>query len=340
MPNECFNKLTVNGCGYEKFFTENTNSDGILDFDISVPVGESRNVAYRKWNAEISGGGKDCNVWDKSNVIEFFSRWCPPKQYFHTISLKYPKLEFILEYDEFCMNIYGTSVFKNGCVSEVSRSICEHIEKTHGVTRKDVLVKLYKILSLYDETTLDDEDEEEIDKDYLLEFFRESYDIYTIEYFGNSDIDVKKEWNDYKSNSEKNIEQLEKDRDKIMNDIENNLTQIRNLNNIIALRRKGMKKRKKKTKYKPSGFLKPTCISDELAQFLGKESGTMMPRTEVTKQISKYVKKHKLQDPTNKRNIIPNEPLKKLLKLKDTENAVQLSWFNIQSYLKPHYLKN
>ncbi len=46
MPNECFNKLTVNGCGYEKFFTENTNSDGILDFDISVPVEGSRNIAY------------------------------------------------------------------------------------------------------------------------------------------------------------------------------------------------------------------------------------------------------------------------------------------------------
>ena len=59
------------------------------------------------------------------------------------------------------------------------------------------------------------------------------------------------------------------------------------------------KKRRNTGNRKPSGFIKPTRISDELANFLGKEIGTEMARTEVSKDINAYIQAHKLQDASN-----------------------------------------
>jgi chromatin remodeling complex protein RSC6 len=60
---------------------------------------------------------------------------------------------------------------------------------------------------------------------------------------------------------------------------------------------------------KGSAFMKPMQISDELAAVVGKGP---MPRTEVAKKLWEYIKKHKLQDPKNKRNIIPDNNLAKV----------------------------
>ena len=57
---------------------------------------------------------------------------------------------------------------------------------------------------------------------------------------------------------------------------------------------------------KPSAFMKPVGVSESLAEVVG--SGPM-PRTEVTKKLWEYIKKHKLQDKDNKRNIIPDKKL-------------------------------
>ena len=46
MPNQCWDRLTVEGEGWEKFYKENTNANGILDFDISVPVGGILCILY------------------------------------------------------------------------------------------------------------------------------------------------------------------------------------------------------------------------------------------------------------------------------------------------------
>lgn len=56
-----------------------------------------------------------------------------------------------------------------------------------------------------------------------------------------------------------------------------------------------------------SKFMAPMKISEELAAVVGKGP---MPRTEVTKKLWAYIKKHKLQNPKNKRNIIPDDALK------------------------------
>lgn len=86
----------------------------------------------------------------------------------------------------------------------------------------------------------------------------------------------------------------------------------------------------------PSGFVKPTAISMELASFLGKTPGTEMARTEVTREINKYIREHNLQDKSNGRKINPDNKLRHLLKLK-TED--ELTYFNLQRYMSPHFAK-
>jgi chromatin remodeling complex protein RSC6 len=96
------------------------------------------------------------------------------------------------------------------------------------------------------------------------------------------------------------------------------------------------RKNKKKGTRAPSGFVKPTKITVELADFLGKEHGTLMARTEVTKQMTEYIRTHSLQDKKNGRLILPDAKLRKLLKLTEKDT---LTYFNLQKYMSPHFEK-
>jgi upstream activation factor subunit UAF30 len=96
------------------------------------------------------------------------------------------------------------------------------------------------------------------------------------------------------------------------------------------------KRRRKSGNRSPSGFVKPTLISPELASFLGKAAGTEMARTEVTREINAYIRKHNLQDKENGRKINPDAHLSKLLKLNDAD---ELTYFNLQRYMSPHFAK-
>jgi hypothetical protein len=96
------------------------------------------------------------------------------------------------------------------------------------------------------------------------------------------------------------------------------------------------KKRRASGNRQPSGFVKPTRISDELAEFLGKTSGTEMARTAVSKEINAYIRANKLQDTQNGRKIIPDNKLSKLLKLSKED---ELTYFNLQKYMKHHFIK-
>jgi len=101
--------------------------------------------------------------------------------------------------------------------------------------------------------------------------------------------------------------------------------------------KKQSSRRKRKTGNRaPSGFVKPTRISDELACFLGKEKGTEMARTAVTRDINAYIRTHNLQDAANGREINPDAKLASLLKLGKED---KLTYFNLQRYMSPHFSK-
>jgi upstream activation factor subunit UAF30 len=97
------------------------------------------------------------------------------------------------------------------------------------------------------------------------------------------------------------------------------------------------KKKRKSGNRSPSGFVKPTLISDELANFLNKPLGSEMARTEVTREINTYIRAHNLQDKTNGRQINPDASLSTLLKVKEDE---VLTYFNLQRYMSPHFAKS
>ena len=99
---------------------------------------------------------------------------------------------------------------------------------------------------------------------------------------------------------------------------------------------KNSKKRRTTGNRQPSGFVKPTRISDELAKFLGKAVGSEMARTEVSKEINAYIREKGLQDKENGRKIHPDASLSKLLALGSGD---ELTYFNLQRYMKHHFVK-
>ena len=106
---------------------------------------------------------------------------------------------------------------------------------------------------------------------------------------------------------------------------------------VKTAQKQSSKRKRKSGNRAPSGFVKPTRISDELASFLGKDKGAEMARTAVTKEINAYIRTHDLQDKTNGRKIIPDDKLASLLKLKKDD---ELTYFNLQKYMSCHFEKS
>ena len=89
----------------------------------------------------------------------------------------------------------------------------------------------------------------------------------------------------------------------------------------------------------PSGITKPVAISDELAVFLGVAPGTLVPRNEVTKGVSAFVKKNEISDPANKqRFVLDDRPAAKTLRTLLGNPNEDVTYFNLQKYLKHHYI--
>jgi upstream activation factor subunit UAF30 len=106
---------------------------------------------------------------------------------------------------------------------------------------------------------------------------------------------------------------------------------------LKAAQKQSSKRKRKSGNRQPSGFVKPTRISDELASFLGKDKGTEMARTAVTRDINAYIRTNKLQDSTNGRKINPDAKLAALLKLNKED---ELTYFNLQRFMSPHFAKS
>jgi upstream activation factor subunit UAF30 len=85
---------------------------------------------------------------------------------------------------------------------------------------------------------------------------------------------------------------------------------------------------KKKTARKPNAaFMKPMMPTGPLAAIIG---SMPMPRTEVTSQIWKYIKKNNLQDKANRRMINADEKLRALF------GKAQASMFELTKYVSKH----
>lgn len=116
---------------------------------------------------------------------------------------------------------------------------------------------------------------------------------------------------------------------------------IKSLEKNVKKQMKTLKKEVVKTKNKgnrqPSGFAKPTKVTKELCEFMNKEDGSEIARTEVTRALVSYIKENKLENESNSKIISPDDKLKLLLGLDDKE---QLTYFNIQKYMNKHFVKN
>ena len=165
------------------------------------------------------------------------------------------------------------------------------------------------------------------------------------------------------SKKENTVEELEQDKYKdLMVKIDEMSKQLKGLSNYVKdLRKENLqlvkelaKQEKKKAKKAedrakkgPSGFARPTDITPELAKFLGIPADEKIARTDVTKKITGYVKEHNLQQVDNKRVILLKgkygKALAKVLSpIVDpvTGDSVDLTFFNLQRYLKHHFPKS
>ena len=105
------------------------------------------------------------------------------------------------------------------------------------------------------------------------------------------------------------------------------------------VRRVARKKRATRQGNNNSGFMKPALISDEMADFLGVDHGTMMSRVGCTKQLHAYIKEHDLQNPENRREIRPDNALAVLLKHDRAEHG-PLFYYVMQKLIQQHFIKD
>lgn len=120
------------------------------------------------------------------------------------------------------------------------------------------------------------------------------------------------------TNLQKEVKQLEKKSNKKIKQLKSEL------------------EKKKYVKKKPSGFAKPTKISNELCEFLDKPFGSEVARTEVTQYLITYIKENELQNSVNKQCITPDEKLQSLL---DAPKDETITFFNIQGHMNKHFIK-
>lgn len=95
-----------------------------------------------------------------------------------------------------------------------------------------------------------------------------------------------------------------------------------------------VQKKRQNAKNSPSGFAKPNKISDELCDFIGEPRGTEKSRTDITRFINAYIKEHTLNKPENKRFILPDEKLRKILNVKENE---EINYFILQKLISHHF---
>ena len=101
-------------------------------------------------------------------------------------------------------------------------------------------------------------------------------------------------------------------------------------------------KQKRKTNRKAgekSGFMKPIQVSGELCKFTGWDENELHSRVDVTKFICNYIKTNNLQNPEDKRKIIPDKKLTKILNYNPKTDTDPVTYFRLQRMMKHHFTK-
>ena len=96
------------------------------------------------------------------------------------------------------------------------------------------------------------------------------------------------------------------------------------------------RRKNKKKDRKPSGFAKPSKITESLARFIKREKDELVARTEVTRYIIEYIKTNELQNKEDRRKIKADTKLRGLLEITEKE---ELTYFNLQKYMNKHFVK-
>jgi len=157
-------------------------------------------------------------------------------------------------------------------------------------------------------------------------------------------MDTIEEVNDKQVGIENICEQFEG----IINSLSNFKTQMNALQQNLKALEKSVKKQmtglqkeitkgknKNKGNRKPSGFAKPSKVTNELCEFMNKKEGTEIARTEVTKALCSYIKEHNLENKDNSKIIYPDIKLKMLLGIEEGE---ELTYFTIQKFMNKHFI--
>ena len=98
------------------------------------------------------------------------------------------------------------------------------------------------------------------------------------------------------------------------------------------------KKVRKVSENKNTGFHKPIQVTEEMSKFAGWTAGELKSRVDVTKSVCSYIKEKDLQNPENKREILVDGKLKKLLRY-DADKHGPLTYYRIQALIQPHFVK-
>jgi chromatin remodeling complex protein RSC6 len=88
-----------------------------------------------------------------------------------------------------------------------------------------------------------------------------------------------------------------------------------------------------------SGFMKPVSVSSDMSKFAGWSSEELKSRVDVTKFICEYISKNNLQNPQDKRQILPDEKLSKLLSFDKNTSKDPLTYYGLQKLIQPHFNK-
>ena len=123
-----------------------------------------------------------------------------------------------------------------------------------------------------------------------------------------------------------------------VNTIQQQIRQLeKNIKKEMKVLKKVSEKSKNKGNKKPSGFANPTKVTKELCEFMNKQEGTQIARTEVTRALISYIKLNNLQNKANKKIILPDEKLQFLLGINEEQ---ELTYFNLQIYMNKHFISS